>query len=403
MAPPFHFSDRWQNRVAQPNALTRAVSARRATGRKIFDLTATNPTRCGLERTESRPQDPDDASWFHYDPDARGLRCAREAIAAYYAERGESVDPDAIFLTAGTSEGYGFLFKLLCAPGDTVLVPQPSYPLLHALAELENVNLLPYRLVPERTAPGEARHWRLDRDALSVLADSRLRAVCVIQPNNPTGALLAPDDADFLLRFAAQRGLALVVDEVFADFIHAPSVTTRLLRSSETLVFTLNGLSKTLGLPQLKLAWICVEGEPRAKAQALSHLEWICDAYLSVNTTAQLWTPALLARRAALQAPVRARLRANLETLRHLAATADAVMPLWPQGGWCVPLQCPGLADDEEGAVSLLREQGVLVHPGYFYDFEAEDVLVASLLPPPEVFQTGVQRLIDFFATHAHV
>ena len=263
---PFHFSDRWQDSDPTPNALTEAIAARKKSGQPIFDLTASNPTQCGIvypDWTSLLNQ----SSVQTYDPHPQGNLKAREAIAQYYAERSERVAPYDLFLTAGTSEGYAHLFKLLCDPGDEVLVSSPSYPLLETLASLEGIQIRSY----------------FDLKSLKANLTERTRAIFLVQPNNPTGHVLSKNDADYLVHIAEEKGLALVVDEVFADFLYNSNILP-LLHSKKSLVFTLNGLSKLLGLPQLKLAWIHVDGETSLKARAKKHLEWICDAYLSVST-----------------------------------------------------------------------------------------------------------------------
>jgi alanine-synthesizing transaminase len=389
----FRFPGRWPERDPGLNPLSEALERRRASGRPLFDLTVSNPTQCGLKF----PEDWESALWGDpahqglrtYEPNPRGDAAAREAIAAYYGARGDSVDPRDLFLTAGTSEGYSHLFKLLCEPGDHALIPRPSYPLLETLAELEGIALGTYDLDPEKS-------WGLDRKGLEGALTSRTRIVFIVQPNNPTGSLLEAEDTAWLLELAARRGLALVVDEVFADYAHG-SEPVRKIQTSGPLVFMLNGLSKLLGLPQLKLAWIHVAGNAVDKEKAERYLEWICDAYLSVGTAPQNACAPLLRRRAEFQEPLRERLRLNLETLREFAGNHAGLEPLWPRGGWCVPVRCPGIVksgmDDEAFAIRLLESEGVQVHPGYFFDFGSEDILVLSLLPDPEMFREGLTRL----------
>jgi alanine-synthesizing transaminase len=387
----FRFPDRWQARDPGPNPLSEALERRRRAGLPVFDLTLSNPTQAGLQVPEDWTQLLAGQAVRSYDPDPRGGAAAREAIAAYYGERGEALDPGDFFLTAGTSEAYSHLFKLLCEPGDHVLVPAPSYPLLETLAELERISLSFYPLVPEASAL-EGTRWRLDRGAFEEALTPRTRVVFVVQPNNPTGSVLHSEDAEWLLAAAERRGLALIVDEVFADYT-LPGIRVGLLKSVQVPIFTLNGLSKVLGLPQLKLAWIHVGGNPADSKRAQEHLEWICDAYLSVGSAPQAACADLLARRAEFQEPIRSRAAANLATLREASLNLPGLQPLWPQGGWCVPLSCPGMRDDEGFAVHLVETEGVQVHPGYLFGFDEENILVVSLLPEPEVFDEGVKRL----------
>jgi len=397
----FRFPARWRGREHGPNPLTEAVIARRASGADVLDLTVSNPTLVGLPVPLDWPRHlgGDGAvagqagaeSLNTYDPHPQGLESARRAIAAYYRDRGADVDPDALFLTAGTSEAYGHLFKLLCEPGDTVLVPRPSYPLLDTLAELAGLNLGHYPLMARDG--DDAISWRLDREALLAALTPRVRILCVVHPNNPTGSPLEADDAAWLVRVAEARKLAVVVDEVFADY-RFDGGSTALVTSKEALVFTLNGLSKLVGLPQLKLAWIHVSGPAADLAIAKDALEWMCDAALSVGTAPQLACAPLLARRAEFQGPIRARLEENLAALRAVADSCPRLKPLWPKGGWCVPVRCAGIEDDETFAIRLVEEAGVIAQPGYFFDFDDEETLVVSLLTPPELFREGLARIV---------
>ncbi len=409
MSPRYPFPVRWLGREHEPNALSRSVSARKAAGLPLLDLTISNPTTVGIPFPEDWPEllvgktgDPGRAAIEAirgYDPDPRGLAAARRAVADYHHARGdEGVSVDDIFLTAGTSDGYSHLFKLLCEPGDAVLVPRPSYPLLETLTDLAGLRLVPYPLVPLPETRGTtplpaATHWCLDRDALVAALTPRTRIIVIVSPNNPTGNALASGDAAWLVELAGERGLALVVDEVFADYRHDGGRATR-IASDGPLVFTLNGLSKLVGLPQLKLAWIHVDGDASDKAVAAEILEWMCDAALSVSTASQLACTELLRRRHEFQEPLRTRLATNLATLRTHASGVKGFEPLWPEGGWCVPVRCDGIGDDEAFAVRLVEEAGVLVQPGYFFDFDDEETVVISLLTPPDAFHEGVARLV---------
>jgi aspartate/methionine/tyrosine aminotransferase len=395
------FSNRWREFESEPNALALAEAERRAAGTGLLDLTVSNPTRCGLDTPADWTRLLDDPAGRTYDPHPQGLRPARKAIAEYYARRGQAVDPDDLFLTSGTSEAYSHLFKLLANPGDRVLAPRPSYPLLHSLAGLESLQLDAYGLAIGEESRG-GMTWNVDRNGLNAAVSDRTRAICAVQPNNPTGHLLTPSDSSFLTELAAARNMALIVDEVFCDYLHDAKADPVPLLSGHGLVFTLNGLSKILGLPQLKLAWIHVSGPEALKAEAKKRLEWICDAYLSVGIPAQNAVPWLLARALEFQEPLRKRLRANLACLKELSGRISWT-PLWPQGGWSDPLRLRDLENDEAFAVSLIRDQGVLVHPGYFYDFDGEDILVVSLLTQPDIFEAGLRRMaLHRESAHAH-
>ncbi|HEX2611985.1 MAG TPA: pyridoxal phosphate-dependent aminotransferase [Fibrobacteria bacterium] len=397
---PFRLPARWDGLESAPNPLSEALARRREAGLPLLDLTGSNPTTAGIPLPADWPKLLADPAGRVYAPESKGLRVAREAIARYYGERDDgenAVDPEDLFLTAGTSEGYAHLFRLLCEPGDEVLVPRPSYPLLDTLADLAGIELRGYALVP-----AEEGAWHIDFETLEAARTERTRAIAVVSPNNPTGNVLSVDDSAALLGFAERHGLALVVDEVFADYVSegndaGASDLPRRLVSQQVPVFTLNGLSKLVGLPQLKLAWIHAAGSADILAKAREALEWMCDAHLSVTTASQLAAPELLQRRREFQDPIRARLGENLKFLREFteenSGLKPALHPLWPQGGWCMPLRCPGIHDDERIAIRLVEESGVLTQPGYFYDFEDEETVVVSLLTPPNIFREGIARI----------
>jgi alanine-synthesizing transaminase len=349
------------------NALSRALAARRE---PYIDLTATNPTAVGLPVPRALlPEAP------AYEPDPRGLLAAREAVAAYHG-----TDASRVILSASTSEAYSWLFKLLCEPGDEVLAPQPSYPLFEFLAGLESVRLAPYELRWD----GE---WRLDATQLHF--GPRTRAVLVVSPGNPTGAFLKTDERDALARACREHGCALICDEVFADFAAAPDPRRAgtAAKYGDVLSFALSGLSKVAGLPQLKLGWLAASGP--GSQQALERLELIADTYLSVSTPVQLAAPSLLASRHEFQRALNARLaqnRAALAAARPPAARWDV---LRSEGGWSAILSTPRARSEEEQALALL-DAGVLVHPGYFFDFPSGAHLVLSPLPEPAEFARGV-------------
>ncbi len=373
----------------RPNRLSRLLAAKRAAGARVIDLTETNPTRAGLRCPEellallARP------AGRVYDPAAFGIAPAREAVATDFARRGVRVEPERIVLNASTSEAYGFLFKLLCDPGDEILVPRPGYPLFEYLAALETVRVRGYALDHDGS-------WRIDLDALHGAVSSRTRAIVVVTPGNPTGAYLAEAERDALETLAAERDIALVSDEVFSDFAfggvdrHPPS----LAHDGPALAFTLGGLSKSCGLPQLKLAWTAVSGPVERRREALERLEVVADTYLSVSTPVQLAAPEILARLDDLQAPVRERTRLNLEALRARLDARSPASLLEPEGGWSAVLRVPATISEEERVTRLLEERDVHVHPGYFFDFPREAYLVVSLLADPATFGEGVDRVL---------
>jgi hypothetical protein len=373
----------------QENRLATALAARRRSGARLLDLTESNPTRAGIPcPTDVLALLADPAGRF-YEPSPRGLEAAREAVSRDYARRGYGVGPDRLILTASTSEAYAFLFKLLCDPGDEVLVPRPGYPLFDYLAGLEAVRPVSYPLAYDG-------QWHLDLPALRKAVSPRTRAAVVVSPGNPTGQYLKAEDLRGLLSLCAEHRLALVSDEVFADFPEAddPDRVTSVAGDGPALAFALGGLSKSCGLPQLKLAWIGAFGPEAARREALARLELVADTFLSVSTPVQVAAPALLARLPELQAPLRGRVDRNRAALpRALAAGSPATL-LASEGGWYAVLQVPATLPEEERTLRLLERSDVIVHPGYFFDFPREAFLVLSLLPSPEVFDEGLRRVL---------
>lgn len=342
-----------------------------------FDLTVSNPTRVGIHYSYDLFAPLAAPSGLLYHPEPRGVPVAREAVSRYYARRGAEVSPDQIVLCASTSEGYGFLFKLLCDPSDRVLVPVPSYPLFDHLAALEGVRAVPYSI----------------EEGPETLEDAR--AVLVVHPNNPTGVHVPRDVAARLVARCAEAGVALVADEVFLDYpLDGASRRPTFATTQDALTFTLGGLSKTVGLPQAKLAWIVVSGPDPLVREAIERLEYVADAYLSVATPVQHALPSLLDRGTAVRHAILARCRRNLDALERAAAAVPSVDLLRPEGGWSAVLRAPATEDDEAAAVALVREDGVAVHPGTFFGFSGNGWRVVSLLPEPEIFDGGIRRLL---------
>jgi alanine-synthesizing transaminase len=369
-----------------PNRITAALEARRRSGRPVLDLTETNPTKVGLPAPEAQIREAlADADVLRYEPTPLGQTAAREAVSAYH---GGAVPPEHIVLTASTSEAYGLLFKLLADPGDRVLVPVPSYPLFEYLAGLENVTTAPYPCFWADDG------WLIDFASLEEKLDLRTRAVLVVSPNNPTGAMLGKSEADRLLALCRERGLAVIADEVFADhvFTDAPTRARSLAGRDEALVFVLGGLSKSCLLPQLKAAWIAASGPAPLLGGALARLEIVADTYLSVNTPVQLAVPRLLALRDIIRPPLMARLAANLGALEcALRGTAATLLP--PEGGWSAVVRVPRHPGEEARVLRLLAQHGVRVHPGFFFDFPTEAFLAVSLLGPEDAFARGAAIL----------
>ena len=382
------FSERthWDLR---PNRLSERLAAKRAGGTRVIDLTESNPTRAGLPYPDDILASLARAESRRYEPVPFGLPAAREAVATDFARGGYPVGPDRVVLSASTSEAYAFLFKLLCDPGDEVLVPRPGYPLFEFLATLESVRVQSYPLAHD----GE---WHLDLAALRAALGPRTRAVVVVSPHNPTGACLKRDERDALEALCAEHGVALVSDEVFADFTFRddPRRAGSVARDGPALAFALGGLSKSCGLPQLKLAWTVATGPGPLRREALARFEVVADTYLSVSTPVQVATPELLSRREELQRPIRRRLRSNLGALRAAIGPGCPATLLEPEGGWSAVLRVPATRTEEERVTHLLEERDVLVHPGYFFDFPHEAFLVLSLLVPESDFAEGVARVL---------
>jgi alanine-synthesizing transaminase len=367
----------------QPNALAQALNERRVRGEPILDLTLSNPTHAGLPGEVLAPADPfAGVSVRSYDPEALGHIDARRAVAEQWPG-GVLVDPERVVLTAGTSEAYSFLFKLLCDPGDEVLVPQPGYPLLDHLARLESVRLVAYPLCYDGA-------WFIDCDALRTRITRRARAIVAVNPNNPTGNYLKRSE----LAAIEALGLPIVSDEVFSAYPLGPDPTrvVSVLSGGCPLSFALGGLSKLVAMPQLKVSWLAVGGHPARVREALSRLELIADTYLSVATPTQLALPRLLARQGAVTSAIAERTRSCLGAL-HEALAGSAATVLRVEGGWYAVVRLPSTKSEVDWVLELLREDGVLVHPGWFYDFTTEPFVVLSLLTPPEAFSEGTRRL----------
>jgi alanine-synthesizing transaminase len=389
------FSSRTNWNLA-PNPLSEALARHRSSGRPLFDLTLSNPTDCGFEyNSAAMLESLANPASLEYTPDPQGLLSARSAVAGYYTARGDEAKPADIFITVSTSEAYSFAFRLLCDPGDELLVPAPSYPLLDFLADLHDVKLVRYPLLYDHG-------WQIDLHSLALAITPRTRAAVVIHPNNPTGHYCKPAEIARLNELCAPREIALIADEVFLDFpiAHTPTTHTQpcsFASNSAALTFTLSGLSKICGLPQIKAAWLVASGPAKLKQQAIARLEVIADSYLSPNSPVQLALPSLLARRGEFQAQVAARLRSNLGALDRMISTHKSVSRLALEGGWNAIVRVPAIRPDEALAVELLESKGVCVHPGHFYNFADDGYLVVSLLTPEPLFAEGIARLLSAF------
>jgi len=380
-----------------PNRLSELLRERRGAGLPTVDLTESNPTRCGFALDVEEILAPlYNPGSLVYEPDPRGLRVAREAVAHYYSERGVHLDPDQIFLTSGTSEAYSFVFRLLANPGDKILAPQPSYPLFDFLGALNDVEVLPYSLIYDDG-------WQVDLEALASRWESGVRAVLVVHPNNPTGSYIKRRELGRMIEICHHNRAAIIADEVFADYGFGTDAERWVThaQNSEVLTFTLSGLSKISALPQMKVGWIVVTGPSVLRNEAQARLEVIADTYLSVSAPVALATPQWLARRRSIQAQILERVQANLRRFDELLTPGLPVTRLKVEGGWYAVLRVPSTRSDEDWAADLLTQEGVSVHPGHFYDFPSEGFLVLSLLPAPEIFQDALGKVISRICTQS--
>ena len=376
---------------SEESALARAHRLRVQAGLPLADLTASNPTRCGFAYDSELLAALTDAQAMNYDPQPLGLLMAREAVCGYYADHGVVVFPERLVLTTSTSEAYSFLFKLLCDPGSEIVVPEPGYPLFDFLAVLDDVRIKGGPLVYDHG-------WQMEPEGFRRVVTTDTRAIVLVHPNNPTGHYTKSWEAEELGAICRERGIALIVDEVFLDYgFGAVSATSFAAGLKDVDVYVVSGLSKIAGLPQMKAAWVVATG-PNAAA-AMKRLDIIADTFLSMNAPVQGAMPSWIAGRDAIQEQILKRVRANLSVLDEQLKVADAVRRLEVEGGWYAVLRIPALQSDEQTVLELL-ERGVWIHPGYFFGMEEAGWLVVSLLGPVEEFRTGVRLLVDYFRTH---
>jgi len=383
------FSDR-TNWALTRNRLTDALEAARSGDANVLDLTVSNPTRAGLRydeaailRSLSAPRAID------YDPQPKGLLSARLAVAAYYQDQHHvrGLDPERLVLTTSTSEGYSFVFRLLCNPGDELLIPKPSYPLFEFLADLQDVRLVPYPLIYDHG-------WQMDFPSLQKSVTKRTRGVVVVHPNNPTGSYVHTREREALNRFCREHGLAVIADEVFLDYAHDRAGCQSFATNQDVLTFTLSGVSKISALPQMKVAWIATSGPAAEVEQAQARLEVIADTYLSMNAPIQWAIPALLDQRKGIQRQLLDHVLGNLAELDRQLAGQKTCQRLHVEGGWYAVVRVPVTRTDEELAVDLLRRKFVLVHPGHFYDFANDGYLVLSLIGLKAEFVEALRRVL---------
>jgi len=384
------FADR-TNWNLDENRLTTALARHRASGKPLLDLTASNPTEGGFEydqaaivRALSHP------AVLEYHPDPKGLIAARRAVAGYYLALGGTVPIEDMFLTTSTSEAYSFVFRLLCNPGDELLIPAPGYPLFDFLGDIHDVRLVRYPLVYDHG-------WQIDFHALERTITLRTRGIVVVHPNNPTGHFCKAGDASKLNEICSAGHLALIADEVFLDFVIGEEKPVSFATNSDALTFTVSGLSKISGLPQMKAAWLIAAGPEELKQPALARLEVIADAYLSMNAPVQLAIPEFLQQHHEFQKQLLKRVRRNLSELDRQLDSQAYCTRLEVEGGWNTVLRIPTTRSDEDLAIELLTTRDVHVHPGHFYDFASEGYLVLSLITRETEFAEGIKRLFSMF------
>jgi alanine-synthesizing transaminase len=375
----------------EPNRLSKALAQHRAAGKPLLDLTASNPTECGFDYDKrailEALQNP---VALKYTPEPQGLVSARQAVQEYYGERAVSLDVEDIFLTTSTSEAYSYAFRLLCNPGDEILIPAPSYPLFDFLADIQDVKPVRYPLVYDHG-------WQFDFHSLEKAITPRTRAIIVVHPNNPTGHFSKRAEVEKLNAVCAQRGLAVVVDEVFLDFSLGAERPASFAGNSDALTFTLSGISKICGLPQMKAAWLVLSGSQKTKNEAKARLEVIADTFLSMNAPVQLALPKFLSQGRAFQKQLMERVHRNLAELDRQLSLQKVCSRLAIEGGWYATLRVPATRSDEDLALAVLEEKGIYVHPGHFYDFSSNGYLVVSLISSEKEFLTGLKSVLKHF------
>jgi alanine-synthesizing transaminase len=371
------------------NRLASAIQRARADGRRLLDLTLSNPTRAGFHYPSGLLAPLAHPRGLTYEPQPFGLREARQAVAGDYQRRGLVVDAERVVLTASTSDAYSLLFKLLTDTGDEVLVPRPSYPLFDHLTQLDAVTARPYDLEYHD-------RWSIDFASVEHALSERTRALLLVSPNNPTGSFVSRGELKRLVAVCAERGIAIIADEVFAEFQLRPGACVdagRTIDVRDGVVFSLGGLSKSAGLPQVKLGWIAIAGADRLVGVALERLELICDTYLSVSTPVQAAAAELISCGSETRKQIQSRVVSNYRTLLEQVGAVPACTPLVADGGWYAVVQVPSLGSEEDLVVSLV-DAGVVVHPGFFFDFPRESYLIVSLLPPEHDFAEGMTMML---------
>ncbi|MBF0224080.1 MAG: pyridoxal phosphate-dependent aminotransferase [Desulfobacterales bacterium] len=371
------------------NRISLAIERKKAEKSKLYDLTVSNPLLCGFEYDERLIKKAfQKVSWLEYSPHPLGRFDARKAVRKYYEDRNIFVNFNNICLTCSTSEAYSFIFKLLCNPYDEILVPSPSYPLFQHLSELDNVSITPYRI------KYDGNKFKVDFDSFFGSISQKTKAIIIVNPNNPTGSYIKPDEIENIIRICTDNNIAIISDEVFLDYSEGRKYNLSLASNDKCLTFVLSGLSKVCGLPNLKLSWICINGSGKQCIETMDRLEFISDSYLSVSTIVQQALPLILSGSDNIQKQIKDRLRDNENFLYDSLQSVPSLRLLLREGGWYAIIETPDFADDEAFIVSLIEDNNVLVYPGYFFDFKRFGYFVLSLIVKPEDFKEGVSRLI---------
>jgi len=387
------FSKRF-NYNTEENKLSALLKDKKSAGISVLDLMESNPTNAGFDFDEAGILNAVSKSEsLKYLPHPKGLKTARKAVAQYYKEKNIEINIDNIFLTSGTSEAYSFIFKLLTDPGDEILIPNPGYPLFSFIAEMESVNIKNYKL-----KYSDGNFWSIDFESLKSGIADKTKAVIIVNPNNPAGNYIKAKEINELLRICREHKIAVICDEVFLDY---PVESDRknifsVAGINYVLTFTLSGLSKICGLPQMKLSWIIVGGPKKECNEAKEKLEIITDTYLSVGAPVQLAVGSLLVNRDFIQAQIKDRILRNYEFLKSELIANEFADLMKTDGGWYAVLKIKIKISEENMAFEMLDKKDVYIHPGFFFDFKDEGYIVVSLLTPAENFNTGIKRILEY-------
>ncbi len=373
-----------------PNPLALKLAELKALKQNILDLTLSNPTKTNFDYFKSSLLEPfQNANNLQYDPDPRGLKTARSAICHYYEEKGIILDPRQVFITASTSEAYSLVFKLLMNPGEKILAPQPSYPLLDFLTHADGIETVKFPLQYQEQS------WQYGGGAFQNLSIEKFKAVLIVNPNNPTGNFFQDSLPHQWNKISKSHGFSWIADEVFLDYPLTSLRPYSFTRQNERLTFTLSGISKVLGMPQMKLSWIIITGPSQEREEAISRLENLSDLYLSASTPIQNALPSWFEKKDIIQFEIRSRIQDNFEFLKSAVTSFSSLIMPKTEGGWCTPLKLPQIKSDEAWALNLLEKAQTLVHPGYLYDFSDDSWIVLSLMTKSEEFKEGIRRILN--------